>query len=116
MELWEVMLEERPLSRKFSKMDNGGPHSSRMQRYMLDHAMFFKEWLRHHDKMNYHFNQFDLYKYLRSRWLTSLGRSTPQLSIQRLGTLLSQLTTLHVGLRKQLFSIVSLTLLLSSFF
>jgi hypothetical protein len=115
VELWEVMWEERPLRINFFKMDYGGPHSSRMQRYMLDHAMSFKEWVSHHDEMNYHFNQFELYKILRSGRLTSLGQSTPQLSIQRLGTLLPQLTTLHIGLRQQLFKIVRLILLLGSF-
>jgi hypothetical protein len=98
MELREVMLEERPLHRKSSKMDYCGPHSSRMQRHMLDLVIFFKEWVRHHNEMNFLFGKFELYKHLRNGWLTSLGRSTPQLRIQRLGIFLPQLITLHVGL------------------
>jgi hypothetical protein len=83
---------------------------------MLDHVSFVKEWVSHHDEMNYHFNQFELYRHLRSGKLTSLDRSTPQLRIQRLGTSLSQLTTLHVGLRQQLFRTVQPILLLGSSF
>jgi hypothetical protein len=109
-ELWEVMWEETPLHRKSSKMDYGG-----MKRYMLDHVIFVKEWVSLHDEMNYHFNQFDLYKHLRSGRLTSLDRSTPQLSIQSLGTLLPPLTTLHIGLRKKLFRITRPILMLGSF-
>jgi hypothetical protein len=115
VELWEFIWEERLMSLNFFKMDYGGPSSSRVQRYMLDHAMSIKKWVSHHDEMNYHLNQFDLYKLLRSGRLTSLGQSTPQLSIQRLGTLLPQLTTLNIGLRQQLFRIVRLILLLGSF-
>jgi hypothetical protein len=115
VELREVMWEERPLHKNSSKLDYGGPRSSRRKINMLYHAMFVKEWVRHHHEMNYHFNQFELYKNLRNGWLTSLGQSTPQLSIQRIGTLLLQLTTLHVGLRQQLFRIVRPILLLGSF-
>jgi hypothetical protein len=49
-----------PLCRKFYKMKFGGKCSSRMQRHMLDHVMFIKEWVSHHGEMNYHFNQFKL--------------------------------------------------------
>jgi hypothetical protein len=115
VELWEVMLEERPLRRKSSKLDYGGPCSSRMQSRMLDIGTFVKEWVSHHDEMNCLFSQFDLYKKLRNGWLTSLGKSTPQLSIQRIGILLPQLITLHIGLRQQLSRIVRLILLLGSF-
>jgi hypothetical protein len=115
VELQEVMLEEWPLRRKSSKMDYGGPHSSRMQRHMIDIAMFFKEWVSHHDEMNCLFIHFELYKHLRIGQLNLLGQSTPQLSIQRLGILLPHLITLHVGMRHQLFRIVQLILLLGSF-
>jgi hypothetical protein len=77
--------------------------------------MFVKEWVRNHDKMNYLFSQFKLYKHLRSGWLTSLSRSTPDLSIQRIGILLPQFITLHIGLRKKLSMIVRLILILGSF-
>jgi hypothetical protein len=58
VELPKVMWKERPLCRKFSKMDYGGTHSSRMKIHMLDHVMSIKEWVSHHDETNYHFNQF----------------------------------------------------------
>jgi hypothetical protein len=77
MELREVMWEERPLRKMFFNMDYGGPHSSRMKMHMINHAMSIKEWVIHHDEMNYHFNQFELYKHLRNGRLTSFGRSTP---------------------------------------
>jgi hypothetical protein len=86
-----------------------------MQRYILDHAMFVKEWVSCHNEMNYHSNQFELYMNLRSGQLTSLDRSTPQLRIQRLDTLLLQLTTLHIGLKQQLFRTARLILLLDLF-
>jgi hypothetical protein len=64
MDLWEVMLEGRPLCRKSTKMDYGGPCSSRMKRRMLYLAMFFKEWVSHHEEMNFLSSQFELYKHL----------------------------------------------------
>jgi hypothetical protein len=45
----------RPLRRKSSKLDYGGPHSSRMKRCMLNLAMLVKEWVSHHDEMNFLF-------------------------------------------------------------
>jgi hypothetical protein len=68
-----------------------------MQKYMLDHVMFVKEWVSRHAEMNYHYNQLELYKHLRNGQLTSLDQSTPQPNIQRLGTSLPQLTTLPLG-------------------
>jgi hypothetical protein len=52
-------------------------YSLRMQRYMLDHVMFFKEWVIHHDEMNYHCNQFDLYKNLRNGTVDFIGPINP---------------------------------------
>jgi hypothetical protein len=67
------MLQGRPLHRKSSNLDYGGIHSSRMQRHMIDFVMFFKEWVSHHEEMNYLFSQFELYKNLRNGQLNSLG-------------------------------------------
>jgi hypothetical protein len=105
VELQEAMVEERPLCRRSSKMYYGGPRSSRMQRHMIDLTTFFREWESHHEENNCLFRQFDIYKHLRNGWVTSLGGSTPQLSIQRPSILLPQLITLHVMLRQQLSKI-----------
>jgi len=115
MELWDAMLEERSLRRKSSKMDYGGPCFSNMQKHMIDFATSIKEWESHHDDMNFLFDQFKLCNHLRNGHLTSLGRSTPQLSIQRISILLPKLITLDGGWRKQLFRISRSILLLGSF-
>jgi hypothetical protein len=44
---------------------------------MLDHVMFVKEWVSHHDEMNYHFNQLDLCRHLRSGKVDFIGPINP---------------------------------------
>jgi hypothetical protein len=115
VELREAMLEERTLHRRSSKLYYGGPHSSKMQRHMLDLTTSVKEWESHHDEMNLLFSQCELCKNSRNGRSNSLGRSTPHLSIQRPCISLPQLITLYGGLRNQLSSISWPIFLLGSF-
>jgi hypothetical protein len=72
VELREAMLEERPLHKTSSKLDYGGPHSSRMKRSMLDLVMFSRELLSNQDETNCLLNKFEICKHLRSGQLILL--------------------------------------------
>jgi len=76
--LWEDIVQERQLRRRFCTQVFGGQHCIRTPKNIVKHVMCVREWVDHHEGMDFHYNLKYRFSHLKNGQLILWDQFSPR--------------------------------------